>query len=210
MSHFFVTRIETAIHLSCGHTAPARIGPHGLTKAILWSISSPVETLHDGPTGADMPIDIEQADLNNATHRKCIVELLDMYSRDSMGSAAPLPDSARERLIDGLRRYSGALVLLAWDNDDCVGLCICFEGFSTFQAQPLLNIHDIAVLPDYRGQGIGRRLLTAVENAAKRKNCCKITLEVRLDNPQAQGLYQSFGFRDTQPPMHFWHKPLES
>ena len=103
-------------------------------------------------------IDIEQADLGRDSHRQAIIALLDMYSRDTMGAGAPLPAAVRERLIEALARRADALILLARAGDDYVGLCIGFEGFSTFRAQPLLNIHDIAVHPDYRDRGIGRRL----------------------------------------------------
>ncbi|HLP14690.1 MAG TPA: GNAT family N-acetyltransferase [Bacteroidota bacterium] len=39
---------------------------------------------------------------------------------------------------------------------------------------------------------------------ARHRDCCKVTLEVRVDNDAAQSLYQKFGFCDTPPPMHFW------
>ena len=35
-----------------------------------------------------------------------------------------------------------------------------------------------------------------VEEHARRKGCCKLTLEVQDDNTRARGLYQSFGFDD--------------
>jgi len=44
---------------------------------------------------------------------------------------------------------------------------VCFRGFSTFAAAPLINVHDLAVVPGFRGQGIGRRLLEAVEMYAE-------------------------------------------
>lgn len=157
---------------------------------------------------AKMSVEIEQADLNNPVHQRAIVELLDMYSQDAMGSASPLSESTRERLIEGLQRHSGTLVLLAGRNGKYIGLCTCFEGFSTFQARPLMNIHDIAVHPDHRNQGIGRCLLAAVEETARQRDCCKLTLEVRRDNPAARHLYGAFGFVDTDPPMQFWHKLL--
>jgi ribosomal protein S18 acetylase RimI-like enzyme len=75
-----------------------------------------------------------------------------------------------------------------------VAVAVCFVGFSTFVARPLINIHDLAVLPEYRGQGIGRLLLQQVEAKGHELGCCKLTLEVREDNHRAQRLYQRFGF----------------
>jgi len=57
-------------------------------------------------------------------------------------------------------------------------------------------VHDLAVLPTARGQGIGRALLAAVEERARERGCGKLTLEVLDDNHRARTLYASFGFAD--------------
>jgi ribosomal protein S18 acetylase RimI-like enzyme len=93
-----------------------------------------------------------------------------------------------------------------------VGLAVCFLGFSTFQARPLLNIHDLAVRPNHRGAGVGGALLGAVESEALRMGCCKVTLEVRTDNHTAQSLYRRAGFGPGTDPSFgyaFWTKTLE-
>jgi len=51
-------------------------------------------------------------------------------------------------------------------------------------------------LPEYRGRGIGRKLLEAVEKNARQLGCCKVTLEVGQDNQLAKGLYRSVGFAE--------------
>src|SRR5688572_14329373 len=82
-------------------------------------------------------------------------------------------------------------------DEEPVGVAVCFFGFSTFNARPLLNIHDLAVLPQYRGLGAGRALLQAAEEHARREGCCKLTLEVQEDNTRARALYRRFGFADS-------------
>jgi ribosomal protein S18 acetylase RimI-like enzyme len=52
----------------------------------------------------------------------------------------------------------------------------------------------MAVLPKYRGQGIGRRLLDACLAKAKSKGITRVELEVRIDNSQAIKLYEKAGF----------------
>lgn len=155
-----------------------------------------------------MAIETLKARLDEPDHQRAIVDLLDLYSRDTMGNGAPLPQAVRERLIDGLARQPGGLVLLARAGEQYAGLCICFAAFSTFQARPILNIHDLAVHPALRNLGIGRRLLAAAQREALERGCCKLTLEVRADNTPARHLYRDFGFTDAQPPMNFWHKLL--
>jgi len=149
------------------------------------------------------------ADLANAAHQAAIIDLLDMYCRDEFGDSRPLSAEARERLIPGLVRHGGARVFLADVAGEPAGVAICLIGFSTFQARPLLNIHDIAVAPQFRGRGVGRQLLAAVEAHAREIGCCKVTLEVRSDNAVAMQAYRRAGFQSTQPETWFWSRPLE-
>jgi ribosomal-protein-alanine N-acetyltransferase len=57
-----------------------------------------------------------------------------------------------------------------------------------------VDIHNIAVHPDFRRQGIGRLLLEQVVDAARRQERLRVTLDVRFSNAPAQNLYRSFGF----------------
>lgn len=57
-----------------------------------------------------------------------------------------------------------------------------------------VDIHNIAVHPDFRRQGIGRLLLEQVAAAARRQERLRVTLDVRSSNAAAQSLYLSLGF----------------
>ena len=56
------------------------------------------------------------------------------------------------------------------------------------------HLHNMAVHPDFRGRGIGRELMTAVESMCHEKGIHRIQLEVREDNEIARHLYLSSGF----------------
>ena len=56
------------------------------------------------------------------------------------------------------------------------------------------NITNIAVHPDYRRGGIGRKLLRTLIDICREKRMSDITLEVRSTNDFAQRLYKSEGF----------------
>ncbi len=137
---------------------------------------------------------IRTADLNRSDDAQAVVALLNAYAGDAMGAGEPLSEDVKDRLVPALRGVPDHLVLLAFDGEDAVGLAICFQGFSTFRARPLLNIHDLAVLPSHRGRGIATALLGAIEAEGMRRDCCKLTLEVREDNPGAGALYRALGF----------------
>lgn len=126
------------------------------------------------------------------------LELLDAYARDPMGAKQPLDEAVKARLARDLPGHPTVHGLFAERDGQAVGFATCFTGYSTFRARPLLNIHDIAVLPQWRGQGIADALLAGVEARARELGCCRITLEVRDDNPRARRVYERSGFTAAQ------------
>ncbi len=135
-----------------------------------------------------------QADYADPRHAKAVVELLDAYARDPAGGGEPLSAFARERLVPELAARPTAFSVLAFRGEQAVGLVNCIEGFSTFACKPLVNVHDVAVLPACRGQGVGQRMLERVEQIARARGACKLTLEVLSGNRSAIRLYERSGF----------------
>ena len=141
-----------------------------------------------------MPIEIVEADLSRTEHQHAVVELVDAYAMDPMGNGGPLSADVRRALIPGLQQHSTTVIFLAYQGDKAIGIAVCFLGFSTFAARPLINVHDLAVLPSHRGQGTCRRLLEEVERKARAMDCCKLTLEVLENNHRARQVYEAAGF----------------
>lgn len=56
------------------------------------------------------------------------------------------------------------------------------------------DIQTIAVVPEARGTGLGRRLMERLLGEARDRGAREVFLEVRADNPVAQALYLSLGF----------------
>jgi GNAT superfamily N-acetyltransferase len=114
-------------------------------------------------------VHVIEADLEEPDHARAIVDLTAAYAEDVMGNGGPLPAEVVERLVPALREHPTTIVLLAYLDGQAVGIATCFLGFSTFAARPLINVHDLAVLVGYRGRGIGRALLAAVETHARER-----------------------------------------
>jgi GNAT superfamily N-acetyltransferase len=139
-------------------------------------------------------VEVVEADLSRPEHQAATLELIDAYARDPMGNGAPLSEDVKGRLTAGLREHPTTMVFLAYSDGVAVGVAVCFRGFATFAAKPLINIHDLAVVSAQRGRGVGRRLLEAVAEKGRAWGCCKLTLEVQENNRRARRLYESVGF----------------
>ena len=143
-------------------------------------------------------VDTRPTDLSDPDEAAAWLTLLDHYACDPMGGGRPLSPEARTHLVDRLRQRQDFVGVMAWAGEEAIGLANAFEGFSTFAAKPLLNVHDIVVRRDCRGRGIGQRVLQAVEAQARQRGCCKLTLEVLSNNHRALAGYRRFGFDDYQ------------
>jgi GNAT superfamily N-acetyltransferase len=157
--------------------------------------------------------DILIADFSNPAHASAVVYLLNEYAKDPMGGGEELSDFVKANLVNEMMKRSGIHVVIAFVDGKPAGLANCIEGFSTFACKPLLNIHDMVVLAEYRGQGLSSKLLKKTEELAVLLGCCKLTLEVLEGNKTAQAAYIANGFAgyELDPVMGramFWQKKL--
>ena len=171
------------------------------------------DDLHFERKSTAMKVHIIQADYSDQTQAQQLRDLLDAYASDPMGGGQPLKTSAKMNLISELARRPYAFSIIAYLDNQPVGLANCFEGFSTFASQPLINIHDFMVVAEHRGKGISQQMLDKIEEIAREKNCCKITLEVLSKNHAARSAYSRFGFHAYQldpatGTAEFWQKQL--
>ncbi len=124
--------------------------------------------------------------------------MLDSYAARRHGRRGlPLDPDVRRRLIPAAARAEQrALVARPRRRDGRRAGQLFFTASRPLPRVPLLNVHDLAVVPAFRGQGVGRALLDAAERRARTRGCAKLTLEVREDNARARALYHAQGFRD--------------
>jgi ribosomal protein S18 acetylase RimI-like enzyme len=98
--------------------------------------------------------------------------------------------SSRQFFLDFQRSVGGssADVLLAMDGDEIVGY-----------VNPVIDLQEgwiggIGVLRNYRGRGIGTKLMLAAENELRRRGANVVFLEVIEGNFKAQRLYERLGY----------------
>ena len=93
-----------------------------------------------------------------------------------------------------------AETLLAYLGDEPAGFALFFHNFSTFLGKPGLYLEDLYVSPEFRGAGIGRRLLSRLAKLADERGCGRLEWWVLDWNEPAINFYKSLGAK----PMQDW------
>jgi GNAT superfamily N-acetyltransferase len=84
-------------------------------------------------------------------------------------------------------------VVLGYSGDTPVGFALFFPNYSTFLGKPGLYLEDLFVLPEWRGHGFGRALLTHLAKVAVERGYGRFEWSVLDWNEPAIGFYESLG-----------------
>lgn len=150
--------------------------------------------------------DFALCNFENPEHCKALCDLLNMYMADPMGDYPQHDEEQNRKLVEDMKNYPTSISLFVLADGKPVGFVNGFMNYSTFRLKPFINLHDVFVMPEYRGRGLSRKLISKMKEIARDNGCCKLTLEVRYDNPVAQACYRAEGFDEDVPPMHYWEK----
>ncbi|MBW4440715.1 MAG: GNAT family N-acetyltransferase [Plectolyngbya sp. WJT66-NPBG17] len=74
-----------------------------------------------------------------------------------------------------------------------IGFALFLHNYSTFLTKPGIYLEDLFVLPDYRGLGIGKALLTQLAQTALERDCERLEWCVLDWNESAIGFYKRMG-----------------
>jgi GNAT superfamily N-acetyltransferase len=93
-----------------------------------------------------------------------------------------------------------AEVVIAHADAEPAGFAVYFQTFSTFLGRPGLYLEDLYVSPQWRGRGLGRRLLAHVAGVAVDRGYGRMEWSVLDWNELALDVYRKIGAR----PMNEW------
>lgn len=96
--------------------------------------------------------------------------------------------------------WPAAEAVIAYVTDEPVGFAVYFHTFSTFLGRRGLYLEDVFVAPEWRGHGVGRKLLAHVARVAVDRGCGRMEWAVLDWNELALGVYRRIGAR----PMTEW------
>ena len=102
-------------------------------------------------------------------------------------------EAALQEHLFGARPF--AEVLIAEDDRGPGGLALYFHNYSTFLMKPGIYLEDIFVLPERRGSGLGKALLSRLAEIAVERGCGRLEWAVLDWNEPAIGFYKRLGAR---------------
>jgi [ribosomal protein S18]-alanine N-acetyltransferase len=96
-----------------------------------------------------------------------------------------------DSLVAGYWAYSlRKLAQLDHQRDELMAYCVLMPGIDE------LNLLNITVSPEYRRQGLAKKILLIMEDLARERGLTKVFLEVRVSNAPAIALYQELGYSE--------------
>lgn len=107
------------------------------------------------------------------------------------------PEELRKTLFGD---NSNTKTVIAFIDDEPVGFALYFFNYSTFKGKRGLYLEDVFVLPEMRGNGVGKELLKYLANVAKENYCARFEWSVLDWNDPAIKFYKSIGAK----PMDEW------
>jgi GNAT superfamily N-acetyltransferase len=128
-----------------------------------------------------------------------ILQLIrDLAEYERMSDEAVATEAGLREALFGPR--PDAEVIIAYAGDRPAGFALFFHNFSTFVGKRGLYLEDLFVKPEFRGLGVGRRLLGELARIAVERGCGRFEWTVLDWNEPAIGFYKKLGAR----PMNGW------
>jgi ribosomal protein S18 acetylase RimI-like enzyme len=131
---------------------------------------------------------LEEAALVHRVMQSAFAEYADVLNPPSGANRETIAD-VEQAMCDG-----GAII--AWNDQTAI-------GSARFRLEPdYFYVGRVAVLPEYRGAGIGRALMEYLEQIAVEKGLLTIHLGVRMSLPQNLRFYEKLGYSVLEVGLH--------
>jgi ribosomal-protein-alanine N-acetyltransferase len=108
-----------------------------------------------------------------------------------------------EATFRGLLRRADAGLIVAHADDEPVGYAVFWQVLDQGE------LGNVAVAPQWRRRGVGRRLVQEVMERARSRGVRELFLEVRPSNRGARQLYDDLGFKPVGQRRAYYQAPVE-
>ncbi len=132
----------------------------------------------------------------DAAHYEELLPLIADYQR-FYGIDAPDNDRNRAFFARFVGTSDAGCILGARRQGILVGYACLYFAPSSVEAEDIVILNDLYVVPDGRGHGVGRLLIDATTDVARTRKVSRVRWSTAVDNRRAQRLYESVGAERT-------------
>ena len=135
------------------------------------------------------PIDCREAS------RTDLPDILRLLAQPDLDDGEAMPLAEAERMFERMARYPDYRMYVAIRGDRIVGCyaLLIMDNLGHLGA-PSGVIEDVAVDPQFHGQGIGRAMMRHALRMGADKGCYKVALSSNLTHTRAHAFYEALGF----------------
>ena len=138
-----------------------------------------------------MTVKLREATVDDVPTIARLIRALSVYEK--LENEVVMTEEKLHHNLFGDHRY--AEVVLAEEDGVAMAFALFFHNFSTFLGRPGIYLEDLFVVPDHRGQGIGRDLLVHLAHLAVERGCGRLEWAVLNWNQEAIRFYERLGAR---------------
>lgn len=122
-----------------------------------------------------------------------LYELLKELAID-LGKSHEFKSSVQDIEKFGFSQPPSFEAIMAWHNDQPIGLILFFYEFSTWRGTPGLYVQDLFVSAQARTMGLGKKLISAAIARGQERGATYMRLALHEGNEAGLGFYKSIGF----------------
>lgn len=141
----------------------------------------------------DLPVTIRPAAFSDISALSSLLKILFSIEEDFVFN-----ENLQRQGLELMLGSEQCCLLVADVSGQVVGMCSGQVTISTAEGGPALLIEDVVVHEEYRGQGIGRRLMAEVSEWGRAKGVLRFQLLADRNNSPALKFYKSLGWQATQ------------
>lgn len=117
------------------------------------------------------------------------------------------PDASSDYIEDRLTNAESVIFLAVTTGEDggehAVGFTQLYPSFCSLELSRIFVLYDLFVMPDARGTGAGKALLTHAAQFGRDNGAARLELSTAVDNLRAQGVYESLGWKRDLEYLHY-------
>ncbi len=107
-------------------------------------------------------------------------------------------------LFDRISSNEAVIFVMAKETD-IIGFATLYQGFSSISLQKYWIFNDLYIVPDCRGKGYAKLIISEIHKHADASHSKGVELETAHSNLFAQSLYESLGYEEDKIyKRYFW------